>query len=78
MTMTTMTATAWLTDLNTALNRASNERKLAFLNFSMAPRCSGSVALEREATRSDPFFVSKAPRKLRHRLWRRGQRNRHD
>jgi len=38
----------WLPDAGGALHRAGAEGKLAFLNFSQAPRCAGSVALERD------------------------------
>jgi hypothetical protein len=44
----TITPIAWLTDADEALAQARATGKLAFLNFSQAPRCAGSVALERD------------------------------
>ena len=46
--MTSVTSISWLTDADTALRRAGEDGRLAFLNFSQAPRCAGSVALERD------------------------------
>ena len=40
------TTVSWLTDVERALAQARVEGKLAFIEFSQAPRCAGSVALE--------------------------------